>query len=178
MPPLTIRWSRLKDDDEDSIPLLDIGVAFLSYVPPVFERCHNIIHQSLRKYQAFQQNLDMEEPDKSFLVVALDLLSGLTQGLGMELQPLINPNNPNLLQLLTVCLEHLQAPMHQSTYALGGDMAMGCFVLLRPHMPGIMAEIILQLDPEPKYDFISASNNAAWSIGKVALRGCPGRIRA
>jgi transportin-1 len=43
-------------------------------------------------------------------------------------------------------------------------------VLLRPHMPGIMAELTLQLDPEPKYDFISASNNAAWSVGEVALR--------
>jgi transportin-1 len=112
----------------------------------------------------------MEEPDKSFLVVALDLLSGLTQGLGMELQPLINASSPNLLALLTVCLKHPQAPVRQSAYALVGDMAMGCFVLLRPHMPGIMAELTLQLDPEPKYDFISASNNAAWSVGEVALR--------
>ncbi|KAJ7817296.1 armadillo-type protein [Mycena olivaceomarginata] len=178
MPPLTNRWSRLKDDDEDLIPLLEclasvtiaIGVAFVPYAQPVFERCTNIIHQALLRYQAFQQNPEMEEPDKSFLVVALDLLSGLTQGLGMELQPLIAASNPNLLQLLTVCLKHPQAPVRQSAYALVGDMAMGCFVLLRPHMPGIMAELILQLDPEPKYDFISASNNAAWSVGEVALR--------
>ena len=47
---------------------------------------------------------------------------------------------------------------------------MSCFVLLRPHMPEIMAELILQLDPEPKVEFISASNNAAWSVGEVALR--------
>jgi transportin-1 len=147
-----------------------IGVAFVPYAQPVFERCTNIIHQALLRYQAFQQNPEMEEPDKSFLVVALDLLSGLTQGLGMELQPLIAASNPNLLQLLTVCLKHPQAPVRQSAYALVGDMAMGCFVLLRPHMPGIMAELILQLDPEPKYDFISASNNAAWSVGEVALR--------
>lgn len=51
-----------------------IGVSFLPYTPPVFERCTNIIHTALLKYQAFQQNPELEEPEKSFLVVALDLL--------------------------------------------------------------------------------------------------------
>ncbi|KAJ7038855.1 armadillo-type protein [Mycena alexandri] len=169
MPPLTNRWARLKDDDEDLIPLLEcfasvtiaIGVAFLPYAGPVFEHCNNVIHTALLKYQAFQQNPELEEPDKSILVVVLDLLSGLTQGLGMELQPLIAASNPNLVSLLTVCLKHPQAPVRQSAYALVGDVAMGCFELLRPHMPGIMAELTLQLDPEPKYDFINASNNTA-----------------
>jgi len=147
-----------------------IGPAFLPYAGPVFERCNNIIHNSLLQYQAFQQNPELEEPDKSFLVVALDLLSGLTQGLGMTLEPFINSKQPNLLSLLTVCLKHPQAPVRQSAYALVGDLAMGCFALLRPHMSAIMAELILQLDPEPKVEFISASNNAAWSVGEVALR--------
>jgi transportin-1 len=147
-----------------------MGSSFQPYAGPVFDRCTGIIHHSLLQYQAFQQNPDLDEPDKSFLVVALDLLSGLTQGLGMLLEPLINSSQPNLLSLLTVCLKHPQAPVRQSAYALVGDMAMGCFVLLRPHMPGIMAELTLQLDPEPKVEFISASNNAAWSVGEVALR--------
>lgn len=120
------------------------------------------------QYQQYQQNADFEEPDKAFLVVALDLLSGLIQGMGMELQTLIT--NSTLLQLLTVCLKHPQAPVRQSAYALVGDLAMNCFALLRPAMPGIMQELILQLDPEPKLEFVSASNNAAWSVGEVALR--------
>lgn len=147
-----------------------MGAAFLPYASPVFERCNHIIHNSLLQYQAFQQNPELDEPDKSFLVVALDLLSGLTQGLGMALEPLIAASQPNLLSLLTVCLKHPHAPVRQSAYALVGDMAMSCFTLLRPHMPGIMAELTLQLDPEPKVEFISASNNAAWSVGEVALR--------
>lgn len=178
MPPLTARWAKLKDDDPNLIPLLEclasvtiaMGSSFLPYAGPVFERCNNLIHHSLLQYQAFQQNPDMDEPDKSFLVVALDLLSGLTQGLGMGLEPMINASQPNLLSLLTVCLKHPQAPVRQSAYALVGDMAMGCFTLLRPYMPGIMSELILQLDPEPKVEFISASNNAAWSVGEVSLR--------
>ncbi|PFH50468.1 hypothetical protein AMATHDRAFT_3953 [Amanita thiersii Skay4041] len=178
MPPLTKKWSSLADNDEDLIPLLEclasvtiaMGPAFQPYAGPVFERCTHIIHSSLLNYQQFQQNPELDEPDKSFLVVALDLLSGLTQGLGMSLEPFIANTQPNLLMLLTACLKHPQAPVRQSAYALVGDMAMGCFVLLRPHMPGIMAELILQLDPEPRVEFISASNNAAWSVGEVALR--------
>ena len=147
-----------------------MGPAFLPYAGPVFERCNNIIHQSLLQYQQYQQNSDLDEPDKAFLVVALDLLSGLIQGLTMSLEPLITSCQPNLLGLLTICLKHPQAPVRQSAYALVGDLAMGCFPLLRPAMPGIMQELIVQLDPEPKFEFVSASNNAAWSVGEVALR--------
>jgi transportin-1 len=136
----------------------------------VFERCNTIVHTALLQYQAYQQNPELDEPDKSFLVVALDLLSGLTQGLGMSLEPFIAESQPNLLTLLTVCLKHPQAPVRQSGYALVGDLAMNCFAILRPHMPGVMAELIAQLDPEPKVEFVSACNNAAWSVGEVALR--------
>ena len=155
-----------------------MGPAFMPYAAPVFERCCNIIHNSLLQYQQYQQNPDLEEPDKSFLVVALDLLSGLTQGLGPNMEGLINSSNPHLLQLLTVCLKHPQAPVRQAAYALVGDMAVNCFPVLRPAMPGIMNELILQLDPEPKFEFVSASNNAAWSVGEVALRYGRGQFRS
>jgi transportin-1 len=147
-----------------------MGPAFLPYAAPVFERCHNIVHNSLLQYQAYQQNPELDEPEKQFLVVALDLLSGLTQGLAMTLEPLIMNTQPNILTLLAVCLKHPHAPVRQSAYALVGDMAMMCFPLLRPHMPSIIGELTAQLDPEPKVEFVSASNNAAWSVGEVALR--------
>ena len=54
---------------------------------------------------------------------------------------------------------------------------MNCFPLLRPHMTAVMQELILQLDPEPKVEFISACNNAAWSVGEVALRYGRGAFR-
>ena len=88
----------------------------------------------------------------------------------MALESYINASDPNLLDLLTVCLKHPQAAVRQSAYALVGDLAMHCFTLLRPKMNGIIQELVLQLDPEPKVEFISACNNAAWSVGEVALR--------
>ena len=154
-----------------------MGPSFLPYCGPIFDRCSAIVHSSLLQYQAYQQNPDMDEPDRSFLVVALDLLSGLTQGLGMSLDTFFARSQPNLLSLLTICLKHPQAPVRQSAYALVGDLAMNCFAILRPHMPSIMHELIIQLDPEPKVEFISACNNAAWSVGEVALRYGRGRYQ-
>lgn len=147
-----------------------MGSAFLPYSGPVFERCVNIAKTSIVQYQTWQQNPELDEPDRTFLVVALDLLSGLTQGLGMGLKPFIENSQPEFFQLLVLCLKHPQAPVRQSAYALVGDLAMACFPLLRHHMPQVMQELILQLDPEPKVEFISACNNAAWSVGEVALR--------
>ncbi|KAF9062080.1 armadillo-type protein [Rhodocollybia butyracea] len=174
MPPLTNHWAKLKTDDIGLIPLLEclasvtiaMGEAFLPYAPPVFERCCSIILQ----YHQFQQNPDLDEPDESSLVAALDVLSGLTQGLGMAVKALFSQNQPTLLALLTIFSNHPQAAVRQSAYALVGDMAMACFTILKPHMPGIMAELIPQLDPEPNVGFVSASDNAAWSVGEVVLQ--------
>jgi transportin-1 len=118
------------------------------------------------------------------LIVALDLLSGLTQGLGAQIIPLVEASQPPLLQLLAVCLkvspsptarprltrlQHPDPPVRQSGYALVGDMAISCFSVLRPVIPQIMPELIEQIMPEPKMEFVSACNNAAWSVGEVAL---------
>ncbi|KAB5593276.1 Importin subunit beta-2 [Ceratobasidium theobromae] len=178
MPPLVERWGRLANDDEDLIPLLEClssvtvacATGFLPYAEPVFRRCVEIVHGSLLQYQAFQQQPDTRaEPDKVFLIVALDLLSGLTQGLGAQIIPLVQASQPPLLQLLAVCLKHPDPPVRQSGYALVGDMSISCFSVLRPVIPQIMPELIEQIMPEPKMEFVSACNNAAWSVGEVAL---------
>ncbi|KZT41877.1 ARM repeat-containing protein [Sistotremastrum suecicum HHB10207 ss-3] len=179
MPPLIKRWEKLQDNDEDLVPLLEclasvtiaMGPAFLPYCGPVYARCINITHQSLMQFQTWQQDPEnLEEPDKAFLVVALDMLSGLVQGLGMALQPHIESTQPHVLNLLVYCLKNPNAPVRQSGYALVGDMAVACFPILRPYVPPIMEELMTQLDPEPKMEFVSACNNAAWSVGEVALR--------
>ncbi|KAA1476477.1 hypothetical protein DENSPDRAFT_933079 [Dentipellis sp. KUC8613] len=62
------RWSKLKDDDEDLIPLLEclasvtiaIGPSFLPYAGPIFDRCLNIAKTSIVQYQTYQQNPDLE----------------------------------------------------------------------------------------------------------------------
>ena len=127
MPPLIERWMKLDDDDADLVPLLEVSIpvrtmgrtdpqclssvsiaanqAFGPYCQPVYQRCMHIINTSLQQYQRFDGgDPDAEEPDRTFIVVALDLLSGLTQGLGESIAQLINQSQPPLLHLMTLCL--------------------------------------------------------------------------
>ncbi|KAG8899351.1 hypothetical protein FRC00_001551, partial [Tulasnella sp. 408] len=178
MPPLIKRWELLADDDDDLIPLLEClssitmatGHGFGPYAEPVFNRCVQIVHHSLLAWEEYHRNPELDEPDRPFLIVSLDLLSGLVQGLGGTIEVLIARSNPPLLPLVGICLKHPQAPVRQSAYALIGDMAISCFGVLRMYVPTLMPEIISQIEPEPKFEFISASNNAAWSVGEIALR--------
>lgn len=74
---------------------------------------------------------------------------------------------------MNLCLQYPQAPVRQSAYALVGDMAVTCFPLLEPHLGHIIPEAIQQLSSEPIYEYVSATNNAAWSVGEIALRYGP-----
>jgi transportin-1 len=84
MPPLIERWNILRNDDKDLFPLLEclssiataLQTGFLPYCEPVFVRCIVLV----------QQTMEASGPDtpldKDFMIVALDLLSGLAEGLG------------------------------------------------------------------------------------------------
>lgn len=47
---------------------------------------------------------EMTPPNVEFLIAALDLLSGIVQGLGPAIEPLIAQTNPPLLALLQQCI--------------------------------------------------------------------------
>ena len=85
--------------------VLGLSDGFLPYAPPVFERCVNIVKQCLLKFQAFlsDRTNETEEPDRTHLIVALDLLSGLTQALGSDIVPFFTNSNPPLLSLMIAC---------------------------------------------------------------------------
>lgn len=81
------------------------GAAFAEFTQPVFQRCLQIIQTCLSQYQLYESNPDeIDEPDRTFIVVALDLLSGLTQGLGEQIGQLVATSQPPLLHLMAVCL--------------------------------------------------------------------------
>ena len=84
MPPLIERWNVLRNDDRGLFPLLEclssiataLQLGFLPYCEPVFVRCIVLVQQTLE--------LNGTDPahDRDFMIVALDLLSGLAEGLG------------------------------------------------------------------------------------------------
>ena len=60
---------------------------FLPYCEPVFRRCVSLVEQTLSKHLAHMQNSEQFElPDKDFMIVALDLLSGLAEGLDIHIE--------------------------------------------------------------------------------------------
>ncbi|GAA5942297.1 Kap104p [Sporobolomyces koalae] len=182
MPPLIQKWSKLSDEDPDLIPLLEclssvviaIGPGFANYAQPVFERCIQIVRSSLIAFQQYQQDpINYDEPDKTFLIVSLDLLSGLTQGLNTAITQLYSSSDPPVLTLLAHCLQHPDAPVRQSSYALLGDTAISCFPILKPLLPQFMPVLISHIEVEPRAAEVSVCNNAAWAAGEIALQAGP-----
>ncbi|KAI9485129.1 armadillo-type protein [Zychaea mexicana] len=177
MPPLIAKWNKLSDQDTDLFPLLEclssvtaaLGTVFAPYAEPVFTRCVKLVSTTLHQIFMADQNPDeFDPPDVEFMVVSLDLLSGLVQGLGQLIEPLVANSDPPLLSLLAVCIHDPVTEVLQATYALIGDLAMACFERLRSYLPPIVPELIEQIGPDPA--LVSVSNNAVWAVGEIAIR--------
>uniref|UniRef100_A0A8C7H6M5 Transportin-1 n=1 Tax=Oncorhynchus kisutch TaxID=8019 RepID=A0A8C7H6M5_ONCKI len=129
MPPLIAKWNELKDEDKDLFPLLEclssvataLQSGFLPYCEPVYQRCVTLVQKtlaqamlsllvfdlnslSLTSPQMYSQQPDQyEAPDKDFMIVALDLLSGLAEGLGGHVDQLVSRSN--IMTLLFQCMQ-------------------------------------------------------------------------
>lgn len=71
-------------------------------------------------------------PDKEFMILALDLLSGLAEGLGSNVDQLVAKSN--ILSLLFQCMQDPVFDVRQSSFALLGDLTKVCFQHVRPHV--------------------------------------------
>ncbi|XP_026739177.1 transportin-1 isoform X1 [Trichoplusia ni] len=173
MPPLINKWNVLKDDDTDLFPLLEclssVAIAlqsgFLPYCEPVFRRCVSLIEQTLNQNIANSQSPEQfEAPDKDFMIVALDLLSGLADGLDKHIDHLVF--NSNLMQLLYQCMQDPMPEVRQSSFALLGDLTKACFQHVLPYIPEFLPILGMNLNPE----LISVCNNATWAIGEISIK--------
>ncbi|KAF4792232.1 Transportin-1 [Turdus rufiventris] len=137
MPPLIQKWNMLKDEDKDLFPLLEL---------------HNA------------QPDQYEAPDKDFMIVALDLLSGLAEGLGGNIEQLVACSN--ILTLMYQCMQDKMPEVRQSSFALLGDLTKACFQHVKPCIADFMPILGTNLNPE----FISVCNNATWAIGEISIQ--------
>ena len=117
-------------------------------------------------WQAHRMNpAAVEEPDKDFMVVAIDLMSSVVEGLGPNVGGLLDSSS-DMVPLLVQCMRDLQPEVRQSSFALLGDLTKACFNLLQPHIGDIMPLLADNLVPE----LISVCNNATWAIGEIAMK--------
>ncbi|CAF4632499.1 unnamed protein product, partial [Rotaria sp. Silwood1] len=166
MPPLIERWNLLRNDDKDLFPLLEclssiataLQTGFLPYCEPVFGRCILLVQQTL------EANGGDTPTDKDFMIVALDLLSGLAEGLGSHIDSLVERSN--LLTLLERCAQDAMPEVRQSSFALLGDLTKACFRHVRKHLNVFLPLLTQNLDPH----HVSVCNNAIWAIGEIAIQ--------
>ncbi|GFR28598.1 transportin-1 [Trichonephila clavata] len=173
MPPLIEKWNYLKDDDKDLFPLLEclssvataLQSGFLPYCEPVFRRCLSLVEQTLNQTMANVSNPEQfEAPDKDFMIVALDLLSGLAEGLNGHIEALVMSSN--IMQLLYQCMQDSMPEVRQSSFALLGDLTKACFQHVSPCIQDFLPILSQNLNP----DFISVCNNATWAIGEISVK--------
>ncbi|KAL1110373.1 hypothetical protein AAG570_007904 [Ranatra chinensis] len=173
MPPLIQKWNILKDEDKDLFPLLEclssvataLQSGFLPYCEPVYKRCVSLVEQTLNQHIANTQSPDQfEAPDKDFMIVALDLLSGLAEGLNGHIEKLVH--NSNMMQLLYQCMQDPMPEVRQSSFALLGDLTKACFQHVHPCITDFIPILGQNLNPE----LISVCNNATWAIGEISIK--------
>ncbi|XP_031565450.1 transportin-1-like [Actinia tenebrosa] len=173
MPPLIQKWNQLKDEDKDLFPLLEclssvataLRSGFLPYAGPVFQRCVSLVEKTLTQSLVSQaQPEQYEPPDKDFMIVALDLLSGLAEGLEGQIEQFVVRSN--IMTLLFQCMQDKMPEVRQSSFALLGDLTKACFVHVKPCLADYMPILGQNLNP----DFISVCNNATWAIGEISVQ--------
>ena len=173
MPPLIAKWNAIRDDDKSLLPLLEcftsisqaLGPGFAAFVQPVYTRCITLIERTLQYEQRALATGD-EPPDKEFLVCALDLISGVTEGMGEGVAPIIASTSPKLQQALLICMNDASPDVRQSAYALVGDLAKACIEQIKPALREYLPVLISHLNP----DFVSVCNNASWAIVEIAIK--------
>jgi len=171
MPPLIQRWDALADDDKALFGLLEcftsiaqaLTVGFQPFAQPVFTRCLRLVEGALLADEQARRGA-CEPPDKEFVVCALDLISGMTEGMGPSMDVLVAPSTlPRLLQL---CMRDEMPDVRQSAFALVGDLAKAAPAPLLPLLHEYMPVLVEQLDVEN----VSVCNNASWAIGELTVK--------
>ncbi|ONK73217.1 uncharacterized protein A4U43_C04F28570 [Asparagus officinalis] len=174
MPPLISKWQQLANSEKDLFPLLEcftsiaqaLGPGFSQFAEPVFQRCINLIQiQQLAKVDPVAAGVQY---DKEFIVCSLDLLSGLTEGLGSGIESLVGKSNLRDL-LLQCCMDEVD-DVRQSALALLGDLARVCPVHLHPRLLEFLDIAAKQLNASQLKEAVSVANNACWAIGELAVK--------
>ncbi|KAK4775281.1 hypothetical protein SAY86_010216 [Trapa natans] len=174
MPPLFSKWQQLSDVDKDLFSLLEcftsialaLGSGFSQFAEPVFERCIRIVQiQQQAKVDPAAAGVQY---DKEFVVCSLDLLSGLTEGLGSNIESLVSKSRLGDL-LIQCCMDDL-SEVRQSSFALVGDLARACPSHLHPRVTEYLTVATKQLESPKLKECLSVANNACWAIGEIAVK--------
>ncbi|CAM9750697.1 unnamed protein product, partial [Scytosiphon promiscuus] len=173
MPPLMQRWNQVADDDRTLLPALEclasiviaVGGALETYIQPIFTRCLKLTENTLVGHAAADQpGYQVEPPEKEFMVCSLDLLSGMSEGLGSGFGTLLASSN--LLPILLQCCADESVEVRQSAFAVVGELAKSCMPHLKQALPQFLERLVRNLSDA--IELVYVCNNASWAIGEIA----------
>ncbi|CAM9489284.1 unnamed protein product [Discosporangium mesarthrocarpum] len=145
-----------------------VGGVMEAFIRPIFVRCLRLIEETLVAHAAAEQpGFQVDPPDKELVVCALDVLSGMAEGLGEEFESLVGSSN--LISLLLQCCADESVEVRQSAFAVVGELAKSCMPRLLPALPQMMEFLVHNLSSESALLFVC--NNASWAIGEIAATG-------
>lgn len=173
MPPLIAKWNHLDDHSREILPLFEclapvaqaLGTGFQEFALTVYARCERIISNELLADAMYEQNpTEADEGDAELIVCALDLVSGIIEGLRNSSEGLLA--NSNILNLVMGCVRHDVLDVRQSAMGVVGDLAKNAPEVLRPGLVHILPVLIESIDPDEP----TVCNNASWAVGEIAVR--------
>ncbi|GLC37773.1 hypothetical protein PLESTB_001475300 [Pleodorina starrii] len=109
------------------------------------------------------------EYDPNYVILALDVISGLAQGLRTSIESLVAASP--LVQMLMVCCSDPSPDIRQSAFALIGDLASACVAHLLPVLEPLVGCCMAMMElPRITDANLAAANNACWSLGEVLIK--------
>lgn len=173
MPPLLSKWNELADNNREILPLFEclasvasaLGNGFEEFALIVYGRCQRIVENELMADAMYEQNpTDCDAGDPEFLVCALDLISGIVEGIQCQCEGLLMGSN--ILNILANCIQHSTLDVRQSAMGVIGDIAKYAPAILKPGLEQMIPILVHNIDPE----IPTVCNNASWSVGEIAMQ--------
>lgn len=185
LPGMIQRWETANGADPELFHLLEcltalivgFGRAAAQYSNLIFGKCISALGLMLqRRGPAQRGEIPADEYSVDIVICTLDLLSGLCEGLGQDVEPLVAQTQ--LREIILACCVDESPGVKRSAYALVGDLARSCTAQLTASLAQFMQLIIEQLQPANVIAVsMSVCNNASWAAGELAVRTPPDVLR-
>ncbi len=111
-----------------------------------------------------------DAPVKDFAICALDILSGLCEGLGDVFQQLVNSSEANVnvvLQIVFSCVTDSLPETRQSAFSFVGELCKNVPSLL---MPVVVNELLSAALANLSDEYPVVCNNACWAVGELVVK--------
>ena len=154
LPGMLQKWENANKVDPELYHLLEcltaiivgLGQASAEFSSGIFAKCISALTYQLQQRTAVQRGeMPAEEYAIDIVICTLDLLSGLCEGMGQAIEPLV-AQSPIRDILIASCMDESPG-VRRSAFALVGDLTRSSTAHLTPSLQQLMELIVAQLQP-------------------------------